>query len=163
MASGIVHTNGAPDYTGSYTVTTNGAIPIAGKKATQDITVNVAGGKPEEVKIVDLAMSSGNQVIAPTAGKTISQLTVNKPVTMLPENIKSGINIGGVIGSLASGGGNSNENASLDTSGVIIDGGVSGAISDRVKIPDTLNCSYYLIYSHIRKWFKRILLFFWWW
>ncbi len=57
----------------------------------------------EQSKTVDLAMASGNQTIIPDSGKTLSQVTVTKPTTMLPENIKKGINIGGVVGALESG------------------------------------------------------------
>ena len=57
----------------------------------------------EQSKTVDLAMASGNQTIIPDSGKTLSQVTVTKPTTMVPENIKKGINIGGVVGALESG------------------------------------------------------------
>ena len=60
--------------------------------------------KPTEEKTVDLAMSSGIQTITPTSGKVLSQVVVKKPATMLPENIKKDINIGGVTGTLESGG-----------------------------------------------------------
>ena len=61
--------------------------------------------KDEEAKTVDLAMASGNQTITPTSGKVLSQVVVKKPATMLPENIKKDVNIGGVTGTLESGGG----------------------------------------------------------
>lgn len=93
-----------PDYTGSYTITANGTVPINGKKATADITVNVPS-KAEQSKTVELSMASGNQTISPDSGYALSQVIVNKPATMLPENIKKDINIGGIIGALESGGG----------------------------------------------------------
>ena len=61
--------------------------------------------KEEEAKTVDLNMASGNQTITPTSGKVLSQVVVKKPATMLPENIKKDVNIGGVTGTLESGGG----------------------------------------------------------
>ena len=61
--------------------------------------------KEEEAKTVDLAMASGNQTITPMSGKVLSQVVVKKPATMLPENIKKDVNIGGVTGTLESGGG----------------------------------------------------------
>ena len=61
--------------------------------------------KEEEAKEVDLAMASGNQTITPTSGKVLSQVVVKKPATMLPENIKKDVNIGGVTGTLEIGGG----------------------------------------------------------
>ncbi len=60
--------------------------------------------KEEEAKEVDLAMASGNQTITPTSGKVLSGVIVKKPVTMLPENIKENVNIGGVVGTFAGGG-----------------------------------------------------------
>lgn len=65
----------------------------------KEVTVNVPS-KEEEAKEVDLAMASGNQTITPTSGKVLSQVVVKKPATMLPENIKKDVNIGGVTGTL---------------------------------------------------------------
>ena len=58
----------------------------------------------EQSKTVDLSMPSGNQVITPDSGKVLSKVTVTKPTTMIPENIKKDVNIGGVVGTLESGG-----------------------------------------------------------
>lgn len=69
------------------------------------ITGTLEAKKDEEAKTVDLAMASGNQTIIPTSGKVLSQVVVKKPATMLPENIKKDVNIGGVTGTLESGGG----------------------------------------------------------
>lgn len=51
-----------------------------------------------EAKTVDLSMANGNQEILPSTGKALKKATVIKPETMLPENIKKDVNIGGVIG-----------------------------------------------------------------
>lgn len=56
---------------------------------------------------VDLQMSNGNQVISPASGEYFSKVTVKKPTTLSPENIKKDVNIGGVVGTLAWGGGGS--------------------------------------------------------
>lgn len=64
------------------------------------VTGTLEAKKDEEAKTVDLAMASGNQTITPTSGKVFSQVVVKKPATMLPENIKKDINIGGVTGTL---------------------------------------------------------------
>lgn len=56
-----------------------------------------------EERMVELSMPSGNQVILPTSGKVMSKVTVQKPATLLPENIKKGVVIGGVTGSLEAG------------------------------------------------------------
>lgn len=54
---------------------------------------------------VELSMLSGNQVILPTSGKVMRKVTVQKPATLLPENIKKDVVIGGVTGTLEAGGG----------------------------------------------------------
>lgn len=68
------------------------------------VTGTLEAKKEEEAKTVDLAMAAGNQTITPTSGKVLSQVVVKKPATMLPENIKKDVNIGGVTGTLESGG-----------------------------------------------------------
>lgn len=67
-------------------------------------TVTVAA-VPSETKTVDLNMASGNQVVSASSGKWMTSVTVNKPATLLPENIKKDVNIGGVVGTMESGGG----------------------------------------------------------
>ena len=56
-----------------------------------------------EERMVELSMPSGNQVILPTSGKVMSKVTVQKPDTLLPENIKKDVVIGGVTGTLEAG------------------------------------------------------------
>ena len=46
------------------------------------ILVKQESGLPTEEKTVDLAMASGDQEITPTAGKTMSKVTVTKPATV---------------------------------------------------------------------------------
>ena len=58
-----------------------------------------------EERTVELSMPSGNQVIQPTSGKVMRKVTVQKPATLLPENIKKDVVIGGVTGTLEGGGG----------------------------------------------------------
>lgn len=58
------------------------------------------GDTPTQEKTVALDMANGNQIINPDDDKTMTQATVLKPATMAAENIKSGVNIGGVVGSL---------------------------------------------------------------
>ena len=56
--------------------------------------------KVEENRIVDLSMSDGNQVVLPAyLSRTMASVTITKPTNLVPENIRSGIDIGGVIGS----------------------------------------------------------------
>ena len=54
-------------------------------------------------KTVDLSMASGNQVITPDDGYALSKVTVTKPDTLIPDNIKKDINIGGVVGLMSGG------------------------------------------------------------
>lgn len=76
-------------------------------------TAHDASGEPitgtltipdQQARTVDLNMPSGNQTITPDNGKVLSKVTVTKPTTMIPENIKKDVNIGGVVGTLESGG-----------------------------------------------------------
>ena len=67
------------------------------------VTGTLEAKKEEEAKTVDLAMASGNQTITPTSGKVLSQVVVKKPATMLPENIKENVNIGGIVGTFKEG------------------------------------------------------------
>lgn len=53
-----------------------------------------------EERTVELSMPSGNQVILPTSSKGMRKVTIQKPDTMLPENIKKDVVIGGVTGGL---------------------------------------------------------------
>lgn len=80
------------------TATTNGAVtPDSGFQGLSKVTVSVPA-TPTEEKTVELALADGNQVITPTAGKNISKVTITKPVELLPENIKKGVTIAGVVG-----------------------------------------------------------------
>ena len=77
-----------------------------------------------EARTIDLDMSSGNQTIKANSDKVMSSVTIAKPATMVPENIKKDVNIGGVVGTYAGsgGGGGSGETTSLQvmvTSGYI--------------------------------------------
>lgn len=71
-----------------------------------------------EERTVELSMPSGNQVILPTSARGMRKVTVQKPDTMLPENIKKDVVIGGVTGALeAPPTGPYIEYTSLDSSG----------------------------------------------
>ena len=83
----------------------NGTIPA--KKNIQNLASAVESidmSKPEETKQVALNMASGNQSVVPAAGKVLTEVIVEKPATMLPENIKKDVNTGGGAGTLESGG-----------------------------------------------------------
>lgn len=57
-----------------------------------------------EERTVELSMPSGNQVILPTSSKGMRKVTIQKPDTLLPDNIKKDVVIGGVTGTLEGGG-----------------------------------------------------------
>lgn len=56
-----------------------------------------------QAKTVNLSMTSGNQVITPDNGYTLSEVIVIKPDTLIPDNIKKDVNIGGVVGTMSGG------------------------------------------------------------
>ena len=61
-------------------------------------------GDTEELAL-SLSMVDGDMVITPTEdGKVISQVTIAKPETLIPENIAEGVEIGGVLGTFVGGG-----------------------------------------------------------
>lgn len=52
-----------------------------------------------EAKSVALSLSEGDQLVLPSDGYTLSAVTIKKPVTLIPENIRCGVSIAGVVGS----------------------------------------------------------------
>lgn len=67
----------------------------------------ISSPEKSQAKTVDLSMASGNQVITPDDGYTLNKVTVTKPDTLIPDNIKKDVNIGGVVGTMESTGGDS--------------------------------------------------------
>lgn len=73
---------------------TTGAKTIAQMQETVDgIT-----GKEEEAITVPLDMANGDQIVTPSEGKTLSQVTITKPDDLSPSRVVLGSNIGGVDG-----------------------------------------------------------------
>lgn len=62
------------------------------------------GGGETEAPVLPLNMTSGDQIVTPSEGKLLSQVTIEKPDTLIPENIAEGIDIAGITGTLAAGG-----------------------------------------------------------
>lgn len=60
-------------------------------------------GKEEQTKTVALSISSSSQTINPDTNKVLTQVTIEKPATLVAENIKYGIDIGGVTGTFETG------------------------------------------------------------
>ena len=84
----------------SKSVATNGSVVAdEGYCGLDSVTVDVPA-TPTQEKTVDLAMASGDQVIPPDSGYDLSKVTVKKPSTLVASNIKTGVNIGGITGTL---------------------------------------------------------------
>lgn len=88
---------------------------------------------PTQEKTVDLDMANGNQVITPDDGYLLTKGTVVKPDTLVPANIKKGVNIGGVVG----------EMESADSLAGIID----GSLTHFVMPPDITKIADYRFYD----------------
>ena len=82
-----------------------------------------------EERTVELSMPSGNQVILPTSSKGMRKVTIQKPDTLLSENIRKDVVIGGVTGALlAPPTGPYIEYTSLDSSGRVFTAKFRGTI-----------------------------------
>lgn len=80
------------------TATTNGVVkPDATYDGLSQVTVNVPA-TPTETKTIEPNFSNGSEVLTPTEGKVFSSVTLTKPATLLPENIKKGVIICGIEG-----------------------------------------------------------------
>lgn len=67
-------------------------VEIAGVVGSVDVS--------KEDVVVDLNLASGDQVVTPSVAASLSSVTITKPDTLVAENIKSGVVIGGVEGIL---------------------------------------------------------------
>lgn len=93
-----------PEQNKTLTVTENGTQtvkPDTGKVLSNVTVITNVPATPTEEKTVDLAMASGNQVVTPASGKNLTKVTITKPATLAAGNIKSGVVIGGVTGTLS--------------------------------------------------------------
>lgn len=78
------------------TATENGEVtPDSGYDGLSKVTVNVPA-TPTETKTVEPNFSKGSEILTPTEGKVFSSVTLTKPATLLPENIKKGVIICGI-------------------------------------------------------------------
>ena len=85
------------------TITENGtqkAIPDENKVLTEVTIVTNVPATPTQEVTKDLDMAAGDQIIIPASGYNLSKATVKKPATFVAGNIKKGIDIGGVTGTL---------------------------------------------------------------
>ena len=91
--------------------------------------ITTGSSTPTQTKTVALSMANGDQVITPDTGYTLSQVTVEKPATLIPTNIVSGVTIGGVTGTASSGGGGGD----IDT---LINGSITSVESNVATVKD---------------------------
>lgn len=85
------------------TITENGtqkALPDENKVLTEVTIVTNVPATPTQEVTKDLDMAAGDQIIIPASGYNLSKATVKKPATFVAENIKKGVDIGGVTGTL---------------------------------------------------------------
>ena len=87
------------------TLTDNDINNIVPENIAKNITILGVTGifegnpKPEQTKTVEFNPGSANNItVTPDTGYVLSSVQVNKPATMIPPNIKSGVDIGGVVG-----------------------------------------------------------------
>lgn len=121
----------------------------SGKYTTGNVVVAAV---PTEAKTVELSMPSGNQTVSPSSGKFLSAVTVKKPATMLPENIKKGVSIGGVVGTLESGGGGSTSETWVLDSAAYYPSGVSDNVTFNADFTSNgLSFSSILITASLRR------------
>lgn len=81
------------------------ALFIKKNGSLQQVAIGHEVSKSEQQKSVSLDLASGDQVVTPDNGQVLTQVTIKKPDTLVAENIKNGISIGGVIGNYIGGGG----------------------------------------------------------
>lgn len=67
-------------------------------RKTDDSYASFTEGVAESKTISALDFSNGNETFTPDSGKLWDSVTVNKPATLLPENIKYGVTIAGIPG-----------------------------------------------------------------
>lgn len=85
------------------TITENGtqkALPDENKVLTEVTIVTDVPATPTQEVTKDLDMAAGDQIIIPASGYNLSKATVKKPATLVAGNIKTGVSIGGVTGTL---------------------------------------------------------------
>lgn len=85
------------------TITENGtqkALPDENKVLTEVTIVTNVPATPTQEVTKDLDMAAGDQIIIPASGYDLSKVTVKKPSTLVASNIKTGVSIGGVTGTL---------------------------------------------------------------
>lgn len=104
IQSEIDRISGAKTTLGNYLQQNGVAVPTGAALDKMVLLLADVIGTESQEKTVNLSMASGNQVVTPDDGYTLSKVTVIKPDTLIPDNIKKDVNIGGVVGTMSGGG-----------------------------------------------------------
>lgn len=64
----------------------------------EDVQATFTLGVEQTGTEVELALAEGDQIVQADNGHLLKELTIKKPAALLPENIRKGENIGGVVG-----------------------------------------------------------------
>lgn len=81
---------------------------LAAENIKKDVVVAGVTGDYESVPeteevTMEADFSAGDMVIQPSEGKYLSKATIPAPATLIPENIAEGVDVAGIIGTLAAG------------------------------------------------------------
>lgn len=86
---------------------------------------------------IELVLASGNQVVTAPDGKLYKTVTIEKPETLIPENIVKDVNIAGVVGSHVDSEPVLQDKTITENGTYIPEEGVDGFDSVTVNVPDT--------------------------
>ena len=99
----------------SYNFTIDGGKTVklhtAGKYCDRDITVKAEGINAEVIEDlpIDVDFSEGDQTVTAPDGYLVKSAILQKPETLVPENIAKDVDIAGVVGTMSAGGGGLDE------------------------------------------------------
>ena len=112
-------------------------VEIAGITGTYEVVLNT------ETVETPLSMKDGNQVILPSKPNyTLSEVTIVKPNTLVADNIKAGVEIGGITGTYTGSGGTTTLKALLDATknaSRLFQGYSSSTVEGLIVAEDTSN------------------------
>ena len=122
------------DYKGGIT-TYEGVEKVALQNTDGGITTFTRGSVMPPIGI-DLDFTNGDQTVKAPDGYLVKEATIHKPEALIPNKIAEGINIAGIIGTLAGGGGESNVKIAYGT--FVGNGGTVPIEHNLGKIPDLI-------------------------
>lgn len=90
----------------------------SGDMSTEIDGITTGGGSSVEIlenMPIELDFTTGNQGIVAPDGMAVKSAIIQKPDTLIPENIADGVNIAGIVGALAAGGGGGGAKTAVGT------------------------------------------------